>query len=194
MASPLVLVTGFGSFEEVDDNPSAGIARALAATPPPGLEVRSTVLPVSFERAPAAVDALLEELSPRVPDLLLGLGVDSKGTGYRLELHARGRLPGSERVDVDGVVAAACGSGGGALRTELDLSHLPAELQLAGAENVRLSENSGGYVCERIYHHLLTRARYLDRPALFVHVPPLEHEPLERQTRVVEAVIGRVVG
>lgn len=197
MSVPLVLVTGFGSFEEIDDNPSAGVARSLATAPPAGLEVRSTVLPVSFQRAPAAVDALIEELHPRVPDLLVGLGVDSKGSGYRLELFARGRLKGAERVDVDGVVAAAATESeneGEALRTRLDLAALPAELHLQGFKNVRLSEDAGGYVCERIYHHLLTRAETLKRPALFVHVPTPEHEPVERQVRLVTAVLERVMG
>jgi len=189
-APPLVFVTGFGSFEEVEDNPSAAVARRLSAAPPAGIEVRSTVLPVSFARAPGVIDEALAELAPRVPDLLLGLGVDKRGTGYRLELRARGRLEGAERQDVDGGVASGATLDlGPDLRTELDLAGLANVLE---AEALRLSEDAGGYVCERICHHLLARGRQLERPALFVHVPPSACKSVAEQTHFVTAVIAQV--
>jgi len=190
-SAPLVFVTGFGSFEEVEDNPSAAVARRLSAAPPAGVEIRSTVLPVSFVRAPGVIDEALAELAPRVPDLLLGLGVDKKSTGYRLELQARGRLAGAERQDVDGAVASGATLDLGAdLRTELDVAALARVLQ---AEALCLSEDAGGYVCERIYHHLLARGRELERPALFVHVPPSACRSVAEQTRFVTAVIAQVL-
>jgi pyroglutamyl-peptidase len=194
VSAPLVLVTGFGSFEEVEDNPSAAVARELGASPPAGIEVRSAVLPVSFARAPEAVDAFLGELAPRIPSLLLGLGVDTHGSGYRLELCARGQLEGAERVDVDGVSAAAATRSGAVFqRTGLDLAGLPGELHLQGHTGVRLSEDAGGYVCEHIYHHLLFRGHELGCPSLFVHVPPVQEQSISQQTRLVSAVIRRIL-
>lgn len=194
MVPSLVVVTGFSSFEEVDDNPSAGVALALEADPPPGATVRSTVLPVSFARAPAALDELLASLEPRRPDLFLGLGVHKKGRGYRLEVRARGRLEGRERVDVDGVVAsAATDRAGPELRTGLDVRALHGRLAGAGLAGLSLSEDAGGYVCERTYHHLLLRASALGRPGLFVHVPPIEIAPVEAQTAVVRSILAELI-
>jgi len=194
VTAPLVFITGFGSFEDVEDNPSAAVARELGASPPPGIEVRSAVLPVSFARAPEAVDAALAELAPRIPTLLLGLGVAGRSRGYLLELCARGRLAGTEREDVDGVVAAAGTRDGVVLeRTRLDLAGLPGELHLQGHGDTRLSEDAGGYVCEHIYHHLLVSGRELGCPSLFVHVPPVQEQSLPQQVRLVTAVIRRIL-
>jgi len=177
----LVLVTGFGSFEKVSENPSASITRALAVRPPPGVEVVPAVLPVSFARAPRAFDRSLARLRPRVPDLILGLGV-MREKGFRLELRARGNSRGRARTDVDGRSASErVSSAGPTLRTPLE-SWLR---RYAEAQGLRLSEYAGGYVCERLYHHLLVRSREIDRAGVFLHVPPARHTPVEEQIDVV---------
>jgi pyroglutamyl-peptidase len=183
----LVLVTAFGSFEAVVENPSAGIARALAHAPPRGVEVVSSILPVSFARAPRSFDRSLSRMRPRVPDLILGLGV-MRERGYRIELRARPSLRGRTRVDVDGRSAVeVAGAGGPPLWT-------PAGAWLgayaAAEEGFRVSENAGGYVCERIYHHLLARAGELERPGVFLHVPPERHAPLTDQIVVVRRFLA----
>ncbi len=178
----LVLVTGFGSFEKIDSNPSGEIARRLAADPPEGTEVIAAVLPVSFGRAPEAFDELLDRVRPRSPDILLGLGV-MRERGFRLELRARPRLRGRVRVDVDGMAASDAES------TAHPPLRSPLESWLrewaAKADGFRVSENAGGYVCERIYHHLLVRARELECSCVFLHVPPERFTPVEEQEAVV---------
>lgn len=188
----LILVSGFGSFPGVADNPSAHVARALEADPPEGTEVRAAVLPVSFRRAPGGWDELLERTAPRVPDLLLALGVQPKAT-FRLETGARARLRKRWRGDVDGVVARR----GSALernprRTRLDLLALAQELEQAGGRPVRISRDAGGYVCERIYHHALMRAAELGCPGLFLHVPPAARVAAQRQAEIVRAWLARI--
>jgi pyrrolidone-carboxylate peptidase len=187
--SPLLLVTGFGPFEEVVHNPSAALARALAERPPAGFELRSAILPVSFLRAPRAWDELFETL-PRAPGLLLGLGSHKEG-GFRLERRARGRLCNTVRVDVDGVVAAsASGNQAHELASPLDLERVAAALQAAGAEQVTISEDAGGYVCERVYHHLLQRGREHGVAGLFVHVPPEALLPVREQERILRKALA----
>jgi pyrrolidone-carboxylate peptidase len=181
--SRLVLVTGFGSFERFGRNPSGLVAERLAAEPPPGWRVRSAVLPVSFRRAPEALDVLLDELGADVPDLLLGLGVH-KQPGYRLELRARSELTRRSRPDVDGVVAADAGTGPGPdLGTGLGGE---AEDFARGAPDWRVSRDAGGYVCERTYRRLLEHGERLARPAVFVHVPPEAATPVEGQCADLE--------
>jgi pyroglutamyl-peptidase len=189
-ADPLVLVSGFGPFEEVERNPSGEVASALAAGPPPGLRVRAAVLPVSFARAPRAWD---ESFPPgERPALCLGLGV-TKRAGFRLERWARPQLKRIPRPDVDGRSAAEFSREGPRLGTGVDLERLLAALGRRGVADARISHRAGGYVCERIYHHLLGRAAERGAPGLFVHVPPLRFVPLERQVQVLRWVLEEAV-
>lgn len=189
----LVLVSGFGAFEAVVRNPSGEVALALAADPPPGLEVRSGVLPVSFERAPRGWDELAASIDGRPPALALGLGVQRRDT-FRLEARARGRLRRRARPDVDGVPAAAARyDGDGELSTMFDLERTSAALRDAGATRVSISEDAGGFVCERLYYHLLRWSARRAVPALFVHVPPIDAVPVEEQARVLRAFLPRLL-
>jgi pyroglutamyl-peptidase len=181
-----VLVTGFGPFLDVARNPSGDLALSLAQGPPEGIDVAGVVLPVSFTAAPAVLQTFLEGLWPRVPDVLLGLGLHREGW-LRLEARARGSL-GSAKRDVDGQLGSEHGPlPGGELRTSLDLGALAHALRAAGATDVRPSEDAGGYVCERAYHAALSAGERLGRPAVFLHVPPAEVLGVERQSEILRA-------
>jgi len=150
------------------------------------------VLPVSIERVPAAFDELLAA-APERPDALLSLGVQ-RGGWFRLERRARAALSSAKR-DNDGLLADGVTlAGPEELATSLDLDALAGVLREAGADDVRTSDDAGGFVCERAYHHGLTWASVLDVPALFLHVPPLEAVDLDAQTRVVGALARALVG
>lgn len=179
------LVTGFGPFEAVRENPSGALARRLAAEPPAGWRIAAEELPVSFERAPAALDRLLAGLAAP-PELLLGLGVHRE-EGYRLERRARGRPPAVTRPDVDGRSNFEVPAGEGTLASPLPLEAL---VETLAAEGLRVSEDAGGYVCERVYHRLLVHAGERGVPALFVHVPPLERAALAEQERTLRALFA----
>lgn len=179
-------MTGFGPFPGVEFNPSGEVARALAEAPPPGVEVRAAVLPVAFARVPAAWDDLLA--GDGVPALLLSLGVHP-GSSFRLERTARALLSGG-RTDADGDEAPAGSLGGGDRSTLLPLEELARALAAAGAPEVELSGDAGGYVCERAYHHLLGCADQRGIPGLFLHVPPAEVLGLDRQVPVVRALLA----
>ena len=187
--TPLVLITGFGPFEEVRENPSGALALRLEAQPPPGLRVRSSVLPVSFARGPEAFGAVLGSLGER-PALILGLGVH-KEPGYRIELRARARLDKPERGDVDGVPAAEVRTPPGPdLRTPLEER---LEDFAAGRDAWRLSEEAGEYVCERVYRVQLEESQRLGCPALFVHVPSYEYADLGEQAREFDTLLAELL-
>lgn len=190
--SPLVLVTGFGPFLDVTHNPSGEVARALALAPPAGMEIAAGVLPVSFAGAPAGLEALLDGLRPRIPDALLGLGLH-RGSWLRLELRARAAMTSPKR-DSEGRSGAELGPlPGGELRSGLDLAVLAEDLRAAGADDVRLSDDAGGYVCERTYRATLEAGARLARPALFLHVPSAEHLSIERQAELLRAWIPSIL-
>ena len=184
---PLVLLTGFEPFLDVAVNPSSALVEAFLAQPPEGLELSGGVLPVSIERLPAAYDALLEA-APRPPRALVALGVQREAS-FRLERFARAELH-SAQADNDGVLAQGVTlEGAPLLETSFDLEPLAAALAAAGAGSVRVSEDAGGYVCERTYHHALTRAAERGIPAVFLHIPPVDAVPVDAQRGVVEGFL-----
>ncbi len=194
VSESLVLVSGFGPFETHEINPSGEVARALAASPPVGVRVCSALLPVSFARAPEVWDELLAGLHGRGdrPVLYLGLGV-AKRAGYRLERFAKPELKLVPRVDVDGRAAREFTRPGPRLESGVDMLRLLAALRRRGVGDARISRTAGGYVCERIYHHLLTRAGEHGVAGLFLHVPPLRFESIERQVQVAAWVLGEAL-
>lgn len=192
MPLPLVLVTGFGPFEDRRNNPSRAIAAALERDPPAGLRVRACELPVSFHGAPREVERFLARHARSRPVLVLGLGVQKK-SWFRPERRARGTYT-TKRLDNDGTVGASLGSSvGPTLETSLDLRLVARLLREAGAPLVRVSRNAGGYVCERTYHALLTSAGSRGIPSFFLHVPPAAAIPASRQARIVRALLEHLV-
>jgi len=186
-----LLVTGFGPFPGVQRNPSREIARALEQRGlGDGVEVSGAELPVAFTQVAPAIDAVLRQMVPP-PDAILGLGVWGNGDAFRLERRARGVFD-TTRLDNAGETGAGIDLGP-PLATNLDLERLAERMRLAGAGEVRLSEDAGGYVCERTYRHLLTRAREFGARAVFLHVPPLEVVDLERQIACVRALALELV-
>jgi pyroglutamyl-peptidase len=170
MPQPLVLVTGFGPYEEISDNPSRDVARGLEREPPRGVRVAAAELPVSFANAPRELARWIGSL-PEPPTALLGLGMQRK-PWFRLERRARGRYD-TERLDNEGLTPSREPLElGPALETVLDLEPLAAALRAAGAQDVRISEDAGGYVCDRVFRELLTAGERLGVPAAFLHVPP----------------------
>ena len=180
-----LLITGFGPFEGVDDNPSGQLAQALHA-PPRRVGVE---LPVTFRGAPVAMDAALAGLAGP-PLAILSLGVHP-GASFRLEQRGTTALRPA-RTDNDGVSGDALGLVGAPLETVLDLEALEACLRAAGAGEPELSADAGGYVCERTYRHGLERGLELAVPALFLHVPPADVLPVTSQLPIVERVVAEV--
>ncbi len=185
-----ILVTGFGPFLEVEENPSGELALALAAAPPQEVDVAGCVLPVSFEGAPASLTGALDAMDSR-PDGLLAMGVHD-GAGFRLERRARA-VCASLKLDIEGRPGAECEPlPGGDLECELDLEALRSTLLEAGASDAWISEDAGGYVCERTYHALLGHGRRLGVPGLFLHVPPVDVLSVDEQLPIVRALVARV--
>lgn len=189
-SSPLLLVTGFGPYEEVEENPSGRLALRLDAEPPEGVELVVRVLPVSFRGAPSELDLALEALRPRVPDGVLSLGLDKKGRVFRVERRATTSLePG--RRDVLGLEAEELAlAPGDDLVTSVDAEEIAATLRRAGPAEARVSDDAGGFVCERLYRHALERSLEQGFAALFLHVPPFERIALGVQLRALRAAVA----
>lgn len=153
----MILVTGFGSFPGVADNPTAALARALDGSRIDGVLVRTAVLEVEF----AGLSERLKELeSMHQPHLILGMGVSRVAERPTLEL--RGVNWVGEHVDAAGALPVSLGKGPAEL-----FATLPHRAFLGALDGVS-STNAGRYVCNA---WLYTALRDLVTPALFLHVP-----------------------
>lgn len=153
----MVLVTGFGPFGAVVDNPAARLARGVDGRRTGGETVVGRVIPVSYARGPDATIAAARMFRPR---FVVGIGVATARSGIEVERRAvaigDGRTP-----DVDGVVQVRL-DGPDVVAATLDAERLAAAL---GAD---LSDDAGHYVCNAWLYRV---ARALDVPVGFVHVP-----------------------
>ncbi|MFT5051866.1 MAG: pyroglutamyl-peptidase [Chlamydiales bacterium] len=182
-----VLMTGFGAFEQVAENPSGRLACQLDGQALAHGRVVGALIPVSFERGPRELEALVERVQPA---LILATGVHP-GAGFRLERGAQcGLTPG--RPDADGVDAESLGERTAErMGTRFDLG--PLETILAAAGPVETSDDAGGYVCECVYRRALEIGDRDRIPSLFLHLPSFEHLPLERQRAGILALLDALV-
>uniref|UniRef100_A0A7S3XLE7 Phorbol-ester/DAG-type domain-containing protein n=1 Tax=Heterosigma akashiwo TaxID=2829 RepID=A0A7S3XLE7_HETAK len=109
----------------------------------------------------------------------------------------RGRQPKEEPIDP----GAAAGGLAGALHTTLPVAQLAQELGARGGWRGRLrtSEDAGRFVCNYLYYRSLAQAAATkpappasSSAALFLHVPHLEHAPLDDQVAFVKDLLAAV--
>jgi pyroglutamyl-peptidase len=168
------LVTGFGPFGEVTDNPSARLAEGCGRP--------FQVLEVSYR----AVDGFLEMVQPSSFDRLVMLGVAAGREWVTPELFARNRI--GARKDVSGAGQAGEIEPGGPLLLEGNLWTPEALSGLLIKTQIEVSLNAGTYLCNYIYYRALSR--FPDRNVGFLHVPPVDKIALERQIVLVEKCLA----
>lgn len=174
MARPRVLLTGFGPFPGVADNPSAWLAETLAQRPP--LEVDAEfhvrVLPTAWQAA-QSMPRLYDELQPHV---MIHFGVSQRAKTFRIERFAHNRA--ARRADAHGLMPSGLliqAEGAERFDTKLPGAAVAAHLRACGVAAAS-SRSAGSYLCNFLYYHSLEWAlRQPDqRLVLFVHVPPLD--------------------
>lgn len=158
----MILVTGFGPFQKVMDNPSARLAKALHGREAAGHRIVSEVLPVSFERGPGRALELVHALQPVAA---VGFGVAEGRPVAMVERRATAIRRG---VDVDGVSLNATVEGPAELRATLDPDAMATALGLT------ISDDAGTYVCNAWLYEM---ARYARIPAVFIHIPAAGLDP-----------------
>jgi pyroglutamyl-peptidase len=182
------LLTGFGPFRNVVDNPSARIVAHFARAGAPGHALTTRVLPVSFAEAGREVGALL---TAGAFDVALLMGVASREPGFRLEQFGRYSDPDADAGARPNPDSYPC---------HLVLEPIQETLEAAGVP-ARLSTDAGSYVCDHTYYcglHAIAEASMATR-CLFLHVPADEQTfdspptgptmPLDRQIAAVARVL-----
>lgn len=171
MARPRILITGFGPFPGVPDNPSSWLAEALAeqAALDSGAEIQARVLPTEWQAAKLMPDCY----ASLQPTLMIHFGLSQRAKALRIErfahnraalrADAQGALPPSTRVHPEGRARVG---------TKLPATTLAAHLVSCGFP-AAASRSAGSYLCNYLYYHALDWAERHDRIALFVHIPPV---------------------
>ena len=168
-ARPRVLVTGFGPFPGVAENPSGWVAERVAATAPPtSCMLYRAVLPTEWTAVASRAAYFHQAIRPR---LMIHFGVQMQATEIHLECRAHNEI--EHRPDACGAhpgrhdVISGCD---GTLETCLPVDSLVARLQ---EEKIpaRTSQSCGRYLCNDLYFRSLHWAEQNGSDALFVHVP-----------------------
>jgi len=167
-----LLLTGFEPFGGESVNPSGEIVRALAADPPPGVELTTMVLPVRFR---SVAEGILPALDAR--DAWLGLGEAGQRAHLSVErvginVFVDSSLPAEQREELP-----IREGGPDAYFARLPLHDMASRMRDAGAPTA-VSNTAGTYCCnESLYtvqHHLAKTGG--DIPSGFIHLPYLPEQ------------------
>lgn len=153
-----VLVTGFGAFPGVTDNPSARVVAEIHERRVLGVRVVGLVLPVRWRIGAEQAIAAARALDARA---VIGLGVATGRT--TVDVESRAVRATDERPDAAGEVCELP-EGQDEQCATLDVDRLAAALGAC------ISTDAGRYVCNAWLYQVA--AALPDRPVGFVHVPP----------------------
>lgn len=185
------LLTGFGKFQGVETNPTERLVRRLEKKKHfksryKDIIVETRVLEVSVKDCQSLPDA----------DVYVHLGINYRGTGIQLEQYAynnmsfripdeQGYQPNRIPIHEDKELDEPMPSGFHLARAK----HLVTQELKLSRGTLTLSKDPGRFLCNYVY------ARALDRSplSLFIHVPPEEVIPLDRQLVVVEKIVDQLM-
>jgi pyroglutamyl-peptidase len=169
------LLTGFGPFGNVVSNPTERLIQHFMTEQVPGHDLVCWSFPVSFQRAPEMMQALLEigGRNGKPFDVLLMLGVAPGSKTWRVE--KRGLNYNAEKIDRDGYTPDA----GVILQDAPEIlpATLPVEPLVTALERIGLpviaSESAGDYLCNYLFYTTLyaLMERNASLPVGFLHVP-----------------------
>lgn len=155
------IVTGFGPFRDVMENPSSWLAQRSGHP--------FELLEVSF----AGVDAFLDQLDPQSFDRWLMIGVHGAATKFHLECVGKNYV--GNGADVMGCVAGP-GSIDPSYSPQL---HADFWLGIEDCDDWEITTDAGGYLCNYLFFRGLQK--FSDKKIGFLHVPRQEVVPLEMQ-------------
>lgn len=187
-----LLVTGFGPFADISENPSQRVVEVLTQRGLPGHHLRTEVLPVSYRAGAEGIQRLL--LDER-PDVALLLGVSVLADSVRLE--RRAFRSGGQIPDADGAIAGEWRGAPDILPTLVNVDRSVRFLTSQGYQ-VRVSADPGRYVCNHVYYAglICCLQNALPTQTLFAHVP-LPQEPhdmaaMPSQEGYIASVVGLI--
>lgn len=188
-----VVVTGYGAFMGITDNPSANMAEKLSEMGVKGAIVEYRRLDVNHD----AVNSFIAEMKRNPPDVILSMGVT--GGDSQVEEHPENRvgggMDGSNNPITPGVVRAG---GKDELATDLPVETINSALKKFGAarevgtskSDPNYAPDRSAYLCNYLGYNLADAFGSNDATtAGFVHVT--DHTPPEQMHTLLESVVAR---
>lgn len=199
MRRPLILVTGFGPFPGVADNPSGRLAQALARSGAIKRLARIRALVIATTYSDTA--KLPRQAARLKPDAVLMFGLAGRARMLRVETCGRNQAS-TQYFDAAHKKASRVLAPGAprVLKITAPAAMLVKAARATGAR-ARLSSDAGDYVCNAAIFHMLNGMRGENAPPIaFVHIPwPREyaggrHRPgFAALQRAAEAMLAAMV-
>jgi len=204
-ACPEVYLTGFGEFDNVNDNPTTHLINHFKENGVPDVVCAMKILHVSVEKGGNELEMLHEQCrqssSGDTQQILLHLGVNMSAMTFLLEQRAQNLL-NFKRPDQCGKIAdneAICSEKEGSLYCQLPLEKICKELKETFGDQVSLSNDAGLFICNYVYFKTLQLCEEEEeknsckRYGLFLHVPSFETISFMRQVEFVQTLIRILV-
>ena len=188
-----VVVTGYGDFMGITDNPSANMAQKLTEMGVKGAIVEYRRLDVNH----GAVNSFIDEMKRSPPDVILSMGVTG-GISQVEELpenNVSGGMDGSNNPITPGVVRTG---GKDVLKTDLPVETIDGALKQFGDQrevgtsksNPNYSPDRSAYLCNYLGYNLADAFGTSDATtAGFVHVT--DHTPPDQMHALLESVVAK---
>jgi len=183
-----ILVTGFGSFLDNNENPSSKILKLLPKSIY-GNEIITVELPVVYDQAFNVLRPLIEKYQPK---LIINLGLASGRTKISLEQVAL-NINSSKGADNAGTIfqdSPIIERGENAYFSSLPLRKIVEKLTLKRIP-VEISYTAGTYVCNNLMYHVLhyIKENKLRIKAGFVHLPLMRETKLVKDKTTLDLVV-----
>ena len=185
-----VLLTGFEPFGSIEGNSSWEAIKAAAERPLEGAVIEAVQLPVTFARAPVALEELVER---GTPDLVLAVGQAAGRKAVTVERVAL-NMVNSPIPDNDGhqpVGVPLVPGGPDAYFTNLPLRSCVTAAREAGVPAAE-SLTAGSYVCNAVFYRLmhLVATRHRHMLGGFAHVPLVPEQSLDGKHATIPAELA----
>lgn len=170
------LLTGFGPFQSVVNNPAERLTRYFAANPPKGHLLTTQVLPVSFREATGRMQQAIAAggQEGRPFDLILMLGVAARRPHWSVERIGRNHSTTTVTDSENSLWPYPCivANAPDTLPSTLPNVRLVEAIQAVGLSAVA-SDSAGDYLCNHLLFWTLShlKARNLPARAGFLHIP-----------------------
>jgi pyroglutamyl-peptidase len=169
-----VLVTGYGAFDGINDNPSGEIARHLAKLQIPGAIVKTEVLPVTWKDVDAFV---ARELPTFKPDVVVSMGFSAGA--HEIKEYAVNEKSGADAKGVQGGDQKIAPRGPGEEKTTLPVDAIMADqkkLGDGGLNAVDHPEPSDDYLCNYVEYKELRALQNTGAEVGFVHLSDVDRD------------------
>ncbi|CAF0776836.1 unnamed protein product [Adineta steineri] len=185
---PVVLITGFGPFASIFNNPSWEVAKALKTS----IQWTYPLHIISEE-----IQVVYDDVTKKIPDywikynptLVIHIGVAQGAKEIRIERCAcntdychkdiNGTLPETGKCIPDDAPQI--------LTTSLPLDDICVRVQRQTNLPIVISDNAGRYLCEYIYYQSL----FIDsKRTIFIHIPGLDEKfTIENVAKAIQLII-----